>query len=92
MVEPEGIEPSSEKLSLRLSPGAGYLLCFPPRAPIVGISRSVSFLLMTAIKKNLQFTFTADFMPDASRGPYACDRPHLCGGSLCSYEFAVVSV
>ena len=57
---------------------------------MIGMPRSVSFLLMTVIKKNWQFTFTADFMPDVSRGPYTCDRPHYCGGSLCSYEFAVI--
>ena len=90
MVEPEGIEPSSERLSLRLSSGADHLLCFPPTPPMIGMPRSVSFLLMTVIKKNWQFTFTADFMPDVSRGPYTCDRPHYCGGSLCSYEFAVI--
>lgn len=92
LVEPEGIEPSSEKLSLRLSPGADHLLSFPPASPMTGIGWSVSFLLMTVIKENSQFTFTADFMPDGVRGPPPCDRPHVCGGSLCSYEFAVVSV
>ena len=43
MVEPVGVEPTSENPSLQLSPGAVSLLCFPLPSPADGIRKSVSF-------------------------------------------------
>lgn len=43
VVEPVGIEPTSENLSMQLSSGTVSLLCFPPSPPADGMRRSVSF-------------------------------------------------